>query len=150
MKLNPSPAVCEKNTAKDGGQTGAAAAGASNPAIAKETRAKDSLDNKITSAAPPLTPLEEVIPEAILRAEIATWAKRMGVVPKEVHLRPMKRKWASCSRNGRLTFDTALLSQPAAFRAEVVVHELLHLKVRNHGPVFRSLLRVYLEKYRVS
>jgi len=97
-----------------------------------------------TAVAPPLTPLEEVIPKAILRAEIATWAKRMGVAPKEVQLRPMKRKWASCSRKGRLTFDTALLSQPAAFRTEVIVHELLHLKVPNHGRLFQALLRAYL------
>jgi predicted metal-dependent hydrolase len=72
------------------------------------------------------------------------WARKIGVEPKEIHLRPMKRKWASCSTKGRLTFDTGLLSQPAAFRREVIVHELLHLKVPNHGPVFRSLLRAYL------
>lgn len=29
-------------------------------------------------------------------------------------------------------------------RAEVIVHELLHLKVANHGPVFRALLKAYL------
>ena len=42
------------------------------------------------------------------------------------------------------TFDTALLHQPAAFRAEVIVHELLHLKVPNHGRLFKALLRSYL------
>ncbi|AGC68508.1 metal-dependent hydrolase-like protein [Thermoclostridium stercorarium subsp. stercorarium DSM 8532] len=56
----------------------------------------------------------------------------------------MKRKWASCSQTGRLTFDTELLRQPAGFRAEVIVHELLHLKVPNHGPLFKALLKAYL------
>ena len=51
---------------------------------------------------------------------------------------------------GRLTFNRALLSQPAAFRTEVIVHELLHLKIPNHGAVFRSLLRAYLAGSRVS
>lgn len=43
-----------------------------------------------------------------------------------------------------MTFDTELLLQPAPFRRKVIVHELLHLKVPSHGPVFRALLRAYL------
>jgi len=58
----------------------------------------------------------------------------------------MKRKWASCSSKGRLTFDTELLSQPARFRAEVIVHELLHLRIPKHGKVFRALLKAYLDE----
>ena len=88
--------------------------------------------------------LEDSVPVAMFKAEVAAWARRIGVTPRDVHLRPMKRKWASCSSRGRLTFDTDLLRQPAAFRAEAVVHELLHLKVPNHGRVFDALLATYL------
>lgn len=55
-------------------------------------------------------------------------AKKMKVEPKEVHLRPMTTKWGSCSTAGRATFDLGLLAQPAEFRKEVIVHELLHLQ----------------------
>lgn len=137
-------AVYEESNANYGGKIAAPAFNASNVAIYEENNAEYRPGKQVTAAAPPLTPLEEVIPEAIFRAEVATWAKRIGVEPKEVHLRPMKRKWASCSRKGRLTFDTALLSQPAAFRAEVIVHELLHLKVPNHGKLFKVLVKSYL------
>lgn len=92
----------------------------------------------------PLKPLEQTIPADIFKAEVLAWAKRIKVQPSEIHIRPMKRKWASCSSKGRLTFDTELLRQPAKFRAEVIVHELLHLKIPNHGPLFRSLIRAYL------
>ena len=30
------------------------------------------------------------------------------------------------------------------FRSKVIVHELLHIKVPNHGKLFRTLLRAYL------
>ena len=56
----------------------------------------------------------------------------------------MSRKWASCSSRGRLTFDTGLLHQPAKFRNEAIVHELLHLKVPNHGRLFSALMKAYL------
>jgi len=90
------------------------------------------------------TPLEDVVPVELLKAEVRAWARRIGVAPHAIHIRPMKRKWASCSAKGRLTFAVALLRQPARFRAEVIAHEVLHLKVPNHGKLFRSLLRAYL------
>ena len=96
------------------------------------------------SAVPSRAPLEELIPTDLLKAEVRAWADRIGVEVREIHIRPMKRKWASCSTGGRLTFDTALLVEPPEFRTEVIVHELLHLRIGNHGKLFRSLLRAYL------
>lgn len=89
-------------------------------------------------------PLEEAIPKDILRTEVQAWAKRVRVHPKEVHIRPMKRKWGSCSTTGRVTFDVGLLRQPAEFRRRVIVEELLHLRVPSHGNLFKSLLKAYL------
>lgn len=89
-------------------------------------------------------PLEELVPASIFKSEVMFWAERIGVEPKEIHIRSMKRKWASCSSNGRLTFDTDLLRQPARFRREVIVHELLHMKVSNHSKLFKSLFNAYL------
>jgi len=96
------------------------------------------------STTPDWEPLEEAVPFDLFKAEVQAWAQRLGVTPREIHLRPMKRKWASCSSRGRLTFNTELLHQPVAFRREVIVHELLHLKVPNHGPLFKALLKAYL------
>lgn len=79
-----------------------------------------------------------------LRAEIDDWAIRLNVAPRRVQIQPMMKKWASCSTAGRLTFSSDLLGEPSAFRAEVIVHELLHLTVPNHGRLFKALLRTYL------
>jgi hypothetical protein len=56
----------------------------------------------------------------------------------------MKRKWGSCSTTGRVTFDADLLRQHPEFRQRVIVEELLHLRVPNHGKLFRTLLKAYL------
>lgn len=91
-------------------------------------------------------PLEQAVPLDVFRAEVEAWARKLGVTPREVRFRPMKRKWASCSSQGRLTFDTDLLRQPAEFRREVIVHELLHLRLKHgaHNNLFRALLKAYL------
>lgn len=90
------------------------------------------------------TPLEEVISKDIFKAEVRAWAERIGVEPKEIHVRPMTRKWGSCSTLGRVTFNSELLSESAALRKRAIVEELLHLKVPNHGRLFKALLKAYL------
>ena len=92
----------------------------------------------------PLSELEERVAADVFKAEVRRWAAQIGVEPKEIHLRPMKRKWASASSAGRLTFDTDLLTELPEKRAEVIVHELVHLKIGNHGSLFRSLVKAHL------
>ena len=96
-------------------------------------------------AAPPRsTPMDDMMPKDASKSEVQAWAKRIKVDPKEIHIRPMRSKWASCSSLGRLSFNADLLEQPTNFRKEVIVHELLHLKVPNHGKLFKALLKAYL------
>jgi len=78
------------------------------------------------------------------KAEVAAWAERIRVKPAELHIRPMQRKWGSCSTRGRVTLNSELLSAPADLRSEAIVEELLHLKIPNHGKLFKSLKRAYL------
>ncbi len=78
------------------------------------------------------------------KADVAAWAKRIGVQPAEVHVRDMAKKWGSCSTLGRVTFNRELLAAPADLRREVIVEELLHLRVPNHGKLFRVLKKAYL------
>lgn len=91
-------------------------------------------------------PLEVAIPRDVFLAEVEAWAKRIAVRPKSVQLRPMARKWGSCSTAGRVTFDSGLLRQHAAFRKRVIVEELLHLRIPNHSKLFKAFLQAFLEE----
>jgi len=79
------------------------------------------------------------------KTEVRQLASEMRTSTKEIHLRSMKSKWASCSSGGRLTFDTKLLDEPLRFRKSVIVHELLHLTIPNHGKMFKVLQKSYGE-----
>ena len=105
---------------------------------------------RATTSKVPTSPLEEAITRDILVAEVKAWARRIGVEDRlrEIHVRPMRRKWASVSTRGRITLGKDLLSQSPTFRREVIVHELVHLKLNNggHHNLFRSLVRAYLSQ----
>ena len=82
------------------------------------------------------------------RERVHTWAHRVRVTPAQVRVQRMSRKWASCSTRGWCTFASDLLEETRAFQDYVIVHELLHLKVRNHSRVFRSLLTTHIPHWR--
>ena len=84
------------------------------------------------------------------KKEVQEWAKEIGVSPKEIHVRDLKRKWASCSSKGRLTFAYDLLDQPNEVRAKTILHELLHLKYPNHGKMFKALYKSHLNRVGIT
>ena len=85
--------------------------------------------------------------EAALRSEVRRWAAKIGVRPRRVQIRPMTTKWASCTSAGRIAFSRELLGKSRGFREFVIVHELLHLLVPNHGKLLKSLLNAYLPRW---
>lgn len=80
------------------------------------------------------------------KTEVTKIAELVDAEPNEIHIRKMKRKWASCSSKGRLTFDVTLLEKPKKVRFKAIIHELLHLKYPNHGKMFNTMLKTYLKK----
>lgn len=76
------------------------------------------------------------------------WATRIGVTVRRIQVREMRRKWASMSTNGNLTLNSELLDLPRELGEYVLVHELVHLLVPNHGVVFRCFLDAYIPDWR--
>jgi predicted metal-dependent hydrolase len=79
-----------------------------------------------------------------LLEEVSCWASRIGVKPEIVYVQPMKKKWASCSSARCIYFSSDLTSESPRFRDVVIVHELLHLRLQNHGKLFKSLLNSFV------
>lgn len=79
-----------------------------------------------------------------LRWAARHWATRIGVKPARIQIRAMQTKWASISTNGSMTLDLGLLTLPKELGEFVIVHELVHLLVPNHGRVFKSFMHAYL------
>jgi len=62
-------------------------------------------------------------------------------------VRPMRNKWASCSTSGHLNFSDELPDLKPELWDYVIVHELLHFSVPNHGKLWKSLMRTHLGEY---
>ena len=81
------------------------------------------------------------------KKEVIKYADKLDIALKRISVRPMSRKWASCSTDGNLNFNDELINMDKKLGRYVIVHELLHFHYPNHGKLWKSLMRAYLGKY---
>ena len=86
--------------------------------------------------------------KAILPGKIEYYAKRMGVQPTGLTITSAKTRFGSCSGRNRLSFSWRLMAYPEAAIDYVVVHELAHIKYKDHSREFYALIASVLPDYR--
>ena len=104
------------------------------------------------SAPPPPAPEEidalKTKAHAILPEKVAYWSRRMGVTPTGLRITAAQKRYGSCSGKNSLCFSCFLMHYPEEAIDLVVVHELCHIREKNHGPNFYALLEHYLPDYK--
>ena len=85
---------------------------------------------------------------ALLLPRVAYWSQRMGLTPAGVKITAARTQYGSCSGKNSLCFSCFLANAPEAAVDLVVVHELCHIRVKNHGPDFYALLERTLPDWR--
>lgn len=71
-----------------------------------------------------------------LRGRVKAQSRRVTCQPTGIEVRDLGFRWGSCSKQARLLFNWKVLQLPVGLVDYVVVHELVHLKERHHGPAF--------------
>lgn len=80
---------------------------------------------------------------------IAKWEAALGVKVEKVFVQKMKTLWGSCnSRRHTVRLNSELAKKPRECLEYIVVHELVHLLERSHGPRFVVLMDRHLPNWR--
>ncbi|MCB2177852.1 MAG: M48 family metallopeptidase [Actinomycetales bacterium] len=87
-------------------------------------------------------------PEQQLRRRAMGWAVKLKVNPEQVQIQRLPGKWGSCAPDGVVTLADDLAREPADFQDYVIVHELLHLKYRDHGKQFKAMMTALVPTWR--
>ena len=96
-----------------------------------------------------LAPAEEIEAlkaqaRAVLPKKVAHWSAVTGLKPTGIKVTAARKRYGSCSGKNSLSFSCFLMCCPEEAIDLVVVHELCHIKEKNHGPRFYALLAHYL------
>jgi hypothetical protein len=76
--------------------------------------------------------------------KLPKWEKITGLVCCGWQTKLMQTKWGSCNPEGKIWFNLLLAHAPERCLDYIILHELLHLKVRHHNKDFMALMDKYM------
>lgn len=71
-----------------------------------------------------------------IRQRVDYYAPKVGVAPRDMAVRELGNRWASCSPNGNLAFHWKCMMAPQTIIDYIVVHELCHFHQLDHTDAF--------------
>ena len=86
--------------------------------------------------------------QKILPSKVEELSKKMQLFPTSISFRKNKRTWGSCNYKNGLNFNILLMKFPIEVMEYVIIHELAHIKHKNHSKDFWNLVEVYCPNYR--
>lgn len=89
----------------------------------------------------------------LLKQEVAKylpkWEKTTGLYCNSWQSKYMTTKWGTCNPTSKkIWLNLQLAKKPIECLEYVILHELAHLKVHNHGPEFTAILDQYMPYWR--
>lgn len=85
---------------------------------------------------------------AVVEDAIRIYAPTMGVAPTGVKITSAVTRWGSCSGRNSICFSYRIALLPHEAVDYIVVHELAHIRQKNHGPKFYAEVAKVLPDYR--
>ena len=76
----------------------------------------------------------------IIPRRVKELSETHGFRPKTIKVTKAERRWGSCSSKGGLCFSWRLMMAPPEVIDYVIIHELVHLKIRDHSRRFWDLV----------
>ena len=87
--------------------------------------------------------IEKILPQKVQEHSI-----KMNLFPTSISYRKNKRTWGSCNYKNGLNFNILLMKFPLQVMEYVIVHELAHIKHKNHSKDFWNLVAVFCPNYK--
>ena len=76
------------------------------------------------------------------------YSKKMNLFPTSIKYRKNKRTWGSCNYKNGLNFNILLMKFPIELMEYVIIHELAHIKHKNHSKNFWDLVEDFCPDYK--
>jgi len=84
----------------------------------------------------------------VIAGRVQWYAAKHGCQYTQIKITSARRRWGSCSASGTLSFAWRLVMAPVPVIDYVVVHELVHLQVRNHSKKFWGRVGVIMPDFK--
>ncbi len=79
---------------------------------------------------------------------VEKYSNIMQLYPNKISYRKNKRTWGSCNYKNELNFNILLMRYPIYIMEYIVIHELAHIKHKNHSKDFWILVEEFCPNYK--
>jgi predicted metal-dependent hydrolase len=86
--------------------------------------------------------------KTFIEERVRHYSGLLGFHPERLRISNARFRWGSCSRNNGLSFSWRLIMAPSLIIDYVVVHELVHIREKNHSRSFWTLVAGIMPDYR--
>ncbi|OGP74315.1 MAG: hypothetical protein A2V86_07140 [Deltaproteobacteria bacterium RBG_16_49_23] len=83
-----------------------------------------------------------------IAGRVGYYSNRLDLFPKGIKITSAKYRWGSCSRDNQLSFSWRMIMAPLTIIDYILIHELAHIKEKNHSRRFWVYLESILPDYR--
>ena len=94
-------------------------------------------------------PVDKQVAKEFLDGRVRELADKFGFVYNKVTIRNQKTRWGSCSGKNNINLNMKLMNIHNHLIDYVLMHELVHTKVKNHSPLFWGSLDIYVGNAKV-
>ena len=86
--------------------------------------------------------------QKVLPFLVEKYSNIMQLYPNKISYRKNKRTWGSCNYKNELNFNILLMRYPIYIMEYIVIHELAHIKHKNHSKDFWILVEKFCPNYK--
>lgn len=76
-------------------------------------------------------------------------SRRLQLLPQSMRITSARTRWGSCSGADNLAFSFRLIMAPPVVIDYVIIHELMHIKEKNHSAQFWKLIETAMPEYKL-
>ncbi|MBC8415349.1 MAG: DUF45 domain-containing protein [Candidatus Cloacimonetes bacterium] len=92
--------------------------------------------------------LDPALAKQLLTSHLQELAKRFGFSYNKVSIRNQKTRWGSCSHNNNISLNRKILRLPDKLQEYILLHELVHTRIKDHSIKFWQELEKILPQAR--
>jgi predicted metal-dependent hydrolase len=85
--------------------------------------------------------------QSIFKHKVEEYSKKLGVKVEAIVIKRLKNRWGSMTKEGSINLNVNLLKAPEDVIDYIILHELCHLKVKEHSYHYWDHVRRYMPNY---
>ena len=85
--------------------------------------------------------------QSLYEDKVEKHSKKLGVRVKRIAIKNLRNRWGSLTKSGVINLNLNLIKAPEDIIDYIVLHELCHLKIKEHSHHYWDLVRKYVPDY---